>query len=113
MIADYLEESKASQREWLKRPKTIDIACEPVPFPSGQYWRTWVIRKRTASLLPRDVRETIDAEVERVFRSLETKWRDETAHLSSITDMVLNQHYQSIIGLGPAVVPLLLRELAV
>jgi hypothetical protein len=50
--------------------------------------------------------------VEERFRSLSQSWRNETAHLSSFTKRVLNPHYQQIIGMGPAVVALLLRDLA-
>src|SRR5260370_9695720 len=46
------------------------------------------------------------------FRSLARNWQEETAHLSSFTKRILNPHYQQIIGMGPAVVPFLLRDLA-
>src|SRR5260370_42333799 len=46
------------------------------------------------------------------FRTLARNWQEETAHLSSLTKRILNPHYQQIIGIGPAVVPFLLRELA-
>ncbi len=45
------------------------------------------------------------------FRSLAAQWRAETAALSSVQQMVLHPAYQRIIGLGPAVIPLLLQEL--
>src|SRR5437667_12846898 len=50
--------------------------------------------------------------VEERFRSLARNWQEETAHLSSFTKRILNPHYQQIIGMGPAVVPYLLQELA-
>jgi hypothetical protein len=49
--------------------------------------------------------------VHKVFKQLVEKWKEETATVSSFTQLVLNQNYQNIIGLGPDVVPLLLREL--
>ena len=50
-------------------------------------------------------------QLEKRFRRLTREWRDETEHLSSMTQMMMHPKYQSIIGLGPEVVPLLLREL--
>ncbi len=45
------------------------------------------------------------------FRDLVAQWRVDTAFESSMTKMVLHPAYQRIIGLGPDVLPLLLREL--
>jgi hypothetical protein len=50
--------------------------------------------------------------VEERFQSLARNWQEETAHLSSFTKRILNPHYQQIIGMGPRVVPFLLRDLA-
>lgn len=49
--------------------------------------------------------------LEQVFFDLVQNWRKERGPTSSTTDMALCPSYQRIIGLGPAVVPLLLREL--
>lgn len=49
--------------------------------------------------------------VERVFEALANKWRHETSHISSTTKLIMHPSYQSIIGMGPTVVPLLLRRL--
>lgn len=51
------------------------------------------------------------AELEHTFRALAAQWREETGHISSITKIVIHPCYQRIIGLGPNVIPLLLREL--
>lgn len=45
------------------------------------------------------------------FRRLTAEWKQESAHMSSITDMAMLPAYQRIIGMGPAVIPLILREL--
>jgi hypothetical protein len=47
------------------------------------------------------------------FRRLASDWRRETINLSSSTRMVMHRAYQQIIGMGPAAVPLILRELQV
>lgn len=49
--------------------------------------------------------------LERTFKELADKWKSETGHLSAIDDIVLHPAYQNIIGMGPSVIPLLLREL--
>jgi hypothetical protein len=49
--------------------------------------------------------------VEQRFRRLEATWTAETGYLSSYTDIVEHPAFREIIGLGKAVVPLLLREL--
>jgi hypothetical protein len=49
--------------------------------------------------------------IEQTFQRLAREWREETAHLSSMTKMVMHPKYQRIIGMGPAVLPLLFREL--
>lgn len=48
---------------------------------------------------------------ERKFRRLADQWLRETAHISSIKKACMHPAYQRIIGMGPAVVPYLLREL--
>jgi hypothetical protein len=45
------------------------------------------------------------------FERLSAQWHDETGHLSNLTKMVGHPAYQQIIGLGPDVLPLLLRSL--
>ena len=59
---------------------------------------------------PRRVQAPADP-VELVFEALANKWRDETSHISSTTKLIMHPSYQSIIGMGPAVIPLLLRRL--
>ncbi|MDO8787410.1 MAG: hypothetical protein Q7J42_05000 [Sulfuritalea sp.] len=44
------------------------------------------------------------------FAQLE-QWKYETKFMSSLQDIVLHMSYQRIIGLGPRVIPLILREL--
>lgn len=65
---------------------------------------TWtIIEKRIAAGIPRDVEEE--------FYSNVVKWKDETEVSSSMHDLVLNKSYQRIIGLGPIVIPLILKDL--
>ncbi len=48
---------------------------------------------------------------ERKFRRLADQWLRETEHVSSIKKASMHPAYQRIIGMGPAVIPCLLREL--
>lgn len=49
--------------------------------------------------------------VEAEFAGLVQRWRLETRHWSSMKRSVFHPAYQRIIGMGPAVLPLLLKEL--
>jgi hypothetical protein len=51
-------------------------------------------------------------DIERLFRSHADRWREETAVLSSATEMIQHPAYQAIIDLGELVLPLILREQA-
>jgi hypothetical protein len=46
------------------------------------------------------------------FNVAATRWKEETKYLSSLTAILLHPSYQRIIGLGPDVVPFVLRDLA-
>lgn len=46
-----------------------------------------------------------------LFHELATKWRQETAFLSSTTEIATHPAYQRIIGFGPQAIPLILAEL--
>jgi hypothetical protein len=45
------------------------------------------------------------------FRELTEKWKKDVGPLSSVTEIVMHPAYQEIIGMGPAVIPLILHEL--
>ncbi len=51
------------------------------------------------------------AEIEENFFELAEQWRRETGMMSLVTKMSMHPAYQRIIGMGQAVVPLILREL--
>ena len=61
------------------------------------------------------VKQTSDTQttetVEERFRRLAAVWHRETGYLSSMTEAANHPAYQEIIGLGPDVVPFLLRDL--
>jgi hypothetical protein len=60
------------------------------------------------------VKQTPDTPAETVeesFRRLAAAWHRDTDYLSSMEDAETHPAYQKIIGLGPEVLPLLLRDL--
>lgn len=66
--------------------------------------RLWIGRDRPGANVPEEVAKR--------FADTAALWKQETAHLSSISDVVLNRNYQRIIGMGIQVVPLILKEMA-
>ena len=54
---------------------------------------------------------TISKPIHERFTTLRDDWKAKTRHLSNTGQISLVFSYQSIIGMGPAVVPLILAEL--
>ncbi len=48
-----------------------------------------------------------------VFAKLAEIWKEETKYSSSLTKLIMHDAYQRIIGLGPDVIPYILRDLEV
>lgn len=57
------------------------------------------------------IKATDSTTLEKKFQALAAQWKRDCALTSSTSAMVAHPAYQAIIGLGDAVVPLLLREL--
>lgn len=70
--------------------------------------RLWEARDKQ---LAEAVRHTDDAGLRVAFEELVLAWSSGTAHLSSPTKLVEHPAYRQIIGLGPAALPLILRDL--
>jgi hypothetical protein len=51
------------------------------------------------------------ADPEARFSRLAAQWKADTCILSSITEIAMHPAYQQIIGMGPAAIPLILKEL--
>jgi hypothetical protein len=71
--------------------------------------------KETVAMSTVPVKQTPDTappeSLEEKFQRLAGVWRAETAYISSSSDLVAHPAFQEIVGMGSAVVPLLLREL--
>ena len=61
---------------------------------------------RSVEVLPVGVRSLSDT-----FQALSSQWEQETALESSVERMALHPAYQRIVGMGPAALPLIMRDL--
>lgn len=73
--------------------------------------RTYWERRSRSTRIPISLHVANQLETQNEFTKLVNQWRKETRGISSTTELVLHPAYQQIIGMGEAVVPLLLREL--
>jgi hypothetical protein len=51
--------------------------------------------------------------LEQKFRSLKEKWRSETGHRSSISDISSHPSYREIVAMGEAAIPMILQTLSI
>jgi hypothetical protein len=77
---------------------TGQITWEPQPVRRPTIW---IVTAETA----------VDSSLVRKFRQFARRWRDETAFISSVQEMVTNYWYQRIVGLGRPALPLILDEM--
>jgi hypothetical protein len=103
----YLEQSSVDAEAWEEEdPFTVykeSEAHDPYEHVS------FTIHFRQASLTQHFQRS--DTEVAELFSSLANEWREATAIESNVGHIVLNSAYQRIIGLGPQVLPYILKDL--
>jgi len=52
------------------------------------------------------------ADLEQLFTRLAREWEEATRFINSMTEIVTHPAYQRIIGLGPAALPLIFRQLS-
>jgi hypothetical protein len=76
-------------------------------FSTGSYVVVWTEtsdEKRWIAATPLQTKQVTSLSAQ--FETFLLKWEENTEYTSSITKIVLNEFYQRIIGMGPAVVPL-------
>jgi hypothetical protein len=54
---------------------------------------------------------SVEISLEQKFERLVKWWREENRFTSSMTKLIMHHAYQQIIGMGPAAVPLIFREM--
>ena len=69
------------------------------------------IRERPEQARLEIARSPVVADTQAEFERLATKWKRETAHLSSPSAIAEHRAYQAIIGMGKEVIPFILRDL--
>jgi hypothetical protein len=103
---------------------TVSAKCLSVAVVLGAYYPHYPVVSNSAKLVNNKypMNLTMESasyrtrhigfdEQKRRFNLLARKWKKETVNLSSTQEIILHPAYQSIIGMGPAVVPFILREL--
>jgi hypothetical protein len=109
----FVPESRKREPDWWQKPRS---ASHKSPFGTFR-------RKRLSEwteILPDIPRERVlicrleytQTDPEKEFDHLAEEWREAVQFSSSVTEMCLHPAYQQIIGMGPVVVPLLLKELS-
>ncbi|MBI2985266.1 MAG: hypothetical protein HYY45_00720 [Deltaproteobacteria bacterium] len=93
------------RRQYTPRAYLLDVNTEGLSEESNVIVFRW-FETTNHSLFPVS-RETPAQK----FRGLVDTWRNETQASSSVTEMAMHPAYQQIIGMGPAAIPLILREL--
>lgn len=89
-------------REW--------VARDAIRYVSPQTVKAKAAVSRGAVFI-RVLNPPVAKDVATRFEALAQQWQEETRHLSSITQIVLNSAYQQLIGLGPAALPLIFQKL--
>lgn len=90
----------------------VVVACDKETLPSGGVRVVVSAQPRDAQFKSARRVEVIGSEsLEREFRSLAERWRNETTHLSISSEKANNFAYQQIVGMGEQVLPLIFREL--
>lgn len=97
---EYSELNKSINRNALGK-RLLDLPKKSRRRKSGQI----------ANLNCGSTHRTEQAEIEKTFLRLADQWRRDTRGVSSTNELSMHPAYQQIIGMGDAVVPLLLREL--
>ena len=103
------EERELRPRRWayIANSKLTTVLAEENPI-----WRTARATHRHVAT-PKHL--TLEFNLEQVFESLATQWREDTEHMSNLNKACKHFAYQQIIGMGKVaprlILPLLLREL--
>ena len=110
-------EESVYPRDWIshKKPRVrFDLAGytlstpEPQPLPDVIRY-IHALSEKQVTLLERIGQYSHADEIK--FGRLAEEWERATIFLSSLTKIVLHPAYQRIIGMGPAAIPLILREM--
>jgi hypothetical protein len=99
---------KQSIRRLDSIPITVDVRVfvantAPLPHPSAV--------PALGQVAFADPQRKKHEKLDRAFREHAERWKRDTRHWSSMTKMIMHPSYRRIMGMGPDVLPLILREL--
>lgn len=105
---EYSNELDGTMAAWPTIPDTADELISEWHSSVEQPYRVVVpsVRKLDVALSYRPI-----IDVEATFELCADQVEMETGHLSAVSDVVMHRAYQRIIGLGPGVLPFLLRRI--
>lgn len=98
MAAIYKQKGRLPDRDWFARDEIRYIAPKSPRLPFVKVYSVVQPTPALTSIAPR-------------FNALSDKWLRDTEHVSSVTQLVLHNAYQQIIGLGPSALPLIFARL--
>jgi len=98
---------KGSELGWLKKSKILSRRKKP--SKKLQYGADISNYQQATPRL--NVCEVGTETLHEKFKRLLNEWQEEAIFMSSMTEMVMLRSYQAIIGMGPAVVPIIINEL--
>ncbi|MEY2493854.1 MAG: hypothetical protein QOJ45_346 [Verrucomicrobiota bacterium] len=96
-------------RAW--RASRTSRANEWVKVNSGDAGRKYLIKVPRNYPVASVQGSAVDTATAQIFEGLRQKWENETAIDSSVAKKSMHPAYQRIIGMGPDVIPLILRDL--
>lgn len=105
----YTSGAVALSRGW--QIKQSSGAHEWIQVNRGSSRHKYFIKVPASVPIIRPQAPAIDNATEQIFEGLRQKWEAETAFDSSATKKSMHPAYQRIIGMGPEVLPLILRDL--
>ncbi|WP_198432485.1 hypothetical protein [Burkholderia ubonensis] len=110
---DHREQSGRLIRVEKRAPHGVEKARIVGAYKLASDTALYFHKKAHEGVLPAASIYARDGRIRAIFEPLRDAWHRETGVLSSTTDIVLNENYQKIIGLGPQAVPWILDDLRV
>lgn len=109
----YPQKRRVAGEDWEEEDPFTAYKEAPDPYERGFTYslpeRSFTIHFRPTSQVLHVQRS--DIEVADLFSSLVSEWREATAYDSNVERIILNSAYQRIIGLGPQVLPHIMKDL--
>ncbi|HZM01814.1 MAG TPA: hypothetical protein VFC44_02220 [Candidatus Saccharimonadales bacterium] len=108
-------DTSVSIPNYVERVKTAYVLCEDREPSPEEWWKDNTIRyaERERERAIEESTSQASGSLEERFNELAQKWREETRGYSLTAQKYAHPAYQSILVLGPDVVPLILNELQV